>query len=173
MYNPHALSSTESDKAHCTWQSRKYPHNQGQQEHPNPAREMSYKEDTWYPIVQPPVQAASVEEMPAGDPVRHRVELEPGPADRAFVFVLGRGTEEGSEPGRGDPTPKLLSEGREFGRIRLGFIEIGRLREVDADEVKDRPYDLLEDGDRDRRVYEDDCEDAFGRGGEAREPHLE
>lgn len=125
------------------------------------------------PILQPPVQAASVEEMPAGDPVHHRVGLEPGQADRAFVFVLGRGTEEGSERGRGDPTPKLLTEGREFGRIRLGFIEIGRLREVDADKVKDRPYDLLEDGDRDRRVYEDDCEDAFGRGGEAREPHLE
>ena len=83
--------------------------------------------------------------MTAAESVHLRVRLEPGQTDRALL--VGRAAEERPEPARRDPAAELLREGRELECLWWSLVQIGRLWEVDPDNMQDRPYDLFKDGD--------------------------
>lgn len=122
-------------------------------------------------VVEPRLQAGSVEEVSAGEPVHHGLRLEPGETDTAVHEPIGlrtpppQGRAERDRPGPAAESVGDAGLGPPLGRRRR------RRRHAEAEEVEYGAEELLEDGNGDSGVDENEGEHALGWGRQARQPH--
>lgn len=123
-------------------------------------------------VVKPRLQAGSVEEVPAGEPVHNGLRLEPGETDPAVRGPIGRCTpppQGRAERDRPGPAAESVGEaglGHPLGRRRRR-----RRRHAESEEVEYGAEELLEDGNGDSGVDKNEGEHALRWGRQARQPH--
>lgn len=122
-------------------------------------------------IVEPRLQAGGVEKVSTREPVHHRLRVKAGEADPA---VRGRGATEpqrGPEPHRAGLAAEPVGEAG-LRRPRSGERRLWPRRGAEAEEVEGGAEELLQDGDGDGGVDENESEHALGWGRQAGEPHV-
>lgn len=138
-------------------------------------------------VVQPGLEARAVEEVPAGEPVHHRLRLEPGQAHAAVRRRPRAAADPAAaapEPRWTEPAPKSVSEARPRGRDRhhravVVVVVVGgealplpRGRRRQAQEHQRRAHQPRQDRHRHRRVVEDEPHQAVLGRRHARDAHT-
>jgi hypothetical protein len=130
-------------------------------------------------VVQPGLQAGPVEEVPAGEPVHHRLRLEPG---QAHAAIRAGAAAPPPEPRRAEPAPEPVREARTQGRDRRHHLAVvvvlvgggealPRRRRGQAQEHQRRAHQPRQDRDRHRRVVQDEPHQAVLGRRHARDAH--
>lgn len=128
-------------------------------------------------VVEPALQAVTVEEVAAGEAVHHRVPLEPAEADAAVLRVATRIVEPvgRAESDRLDPAPEPVRQGvaRRAGEGARVAVRVGGGGAAEADDIEEEADDPLEDRDGEGSVHEEEGENGLRWRRQAVDPHRD